>query len=91
MTFITQKDCIKDEVIGLGKSGYFILCPVLYLIRHILHLHQNSTVPTTLLFRCFHEDNTLRVTPPVISETLCNTVTFMEVESLVPLLDDVST
>jgi hypothetical protein len=43
LTFTTQKNGVRREVIGLGCSGDPELCPVLCLVRRILHLrHFNA-------------------------------------------------
>ena len=42
LTFTTQKNGVRGEVIGLGRSGDPILCPVLALSRRLHHLLSNQ-------------------------------------------------
>lgn len=42
LTFTTQKNGVRGEVIGLSRSGDFSLCPVLATIRRIMHLRTHN-------------------------------------------------
>ena len=49
LTFTTQKNGVRGEVIGLGRSGDPQFCPVLCIVRRILHLrHFNAPAETPL-------------------------------------------
>jgi hypothetical protein len=49
LTFTTQKNGVRGEVIGLGRSGDPEFCPVLCLVRRILRLrHSNAPAETPL-------------------------------------------
>jgi hypothetical protein len=47
LTFTTQKNGVRGEVIGLSRSGNLQLCPVLSTIRQILHLRRHNAAATT--------------------------------------------
>ena len=49
LEFTTQKNGVRGEVIGLGRSGDPICCPVLAAARRLRHLQQHSAPPTTPL------------------------------------------
>jgi hypothetical protein len=46
LTFTTQKNGVRGEVIGLGRSGNPALCPVMTLARRIAHLRTHHAPPT---------------------------------------------
>ena len=54
LTFTTQKNGVRGEVIGLACSGDPYLCPVQAIIRRVLYLRSHLAPPTTPLARVFH-------------------------------------
>jgi hypothetical protein len=48
-TFTDQKNGVRGEVIGLGRSGSPLACPVLSTVQRILHLRQHHASPSTPL------------------------------------------
>jgi hypothetical protein len=54
LTFTTQKNGVRGEVIGLACSGDPYLCPVQAIIRRVLYLRRHSAPPTTPLARVYH-------------------------------------
>lgn len=59
LTFTTQKNGVRGEVIGLACSGDPYLCPVKALIRRVLYLRQHSAPPTTPIARVFQSMSTV--------------------------------
>jgi hypothetical protein len=49
LTFTTQKNGVRGEVIGLACSGDLYLCPVQAITRHVLYLRAHLAPPTTPL------------------------------------------
>jgi len=49
----TQKNGVRGELIGLGRSGHPTWCPVKTLINRIQHLRQQNAPPTTPLYSYF--------------------------------------
>ena len=49
LEFTTQKNGVRGEVIGLGRSGSQTLCPVYVLIERIIHLRTHNAPPATPL------------------------------------------
>jgi hypothetical protein len=49
LTFTDQKNGVRGEVIGLGRSGNPTLCPVLSLGRRVSHLRTHNAPPNTPL------------------------------------------
>jgi hypothetical protein len=53
LRFTRQKNGTKNEIIGHARSGHPTVCPVLALIRRVLHLRQFNAPPTTPLCTVF--------------------------------------
>ena len=75
LTFTTQKNGVRGEVIGLARSGDPLLCPVMALVRRILYLRRNGAPPNTPLSRLYRQPNVVlggpkRVTPSHITTAL---------------------
>lgn len=49
LTFTDQKNGVRGEVVGLGRSGDLSLCPVRSMIRRVIHLRRNGASPSTPL------------------------------------------
>ncbi|KAI2493227.1 hypothetical protein MHU86_21301 [Fragilaria crotonensis] len=49
LTFTSQKNGVRGETVGHGRSGHPTLCPVLRLASRALHLRQHNALPTTPL------------------------------------------
>ena len=49
LTFTLQKNTVPGEKIGHGRSGHPVFCPVLAVVRRILHLRANGAPPTAPL------------------------------------------
>jgi hypothetical protein len=90
LTFTDQKNGVRGEVIGLDRSGNPQLCPVLCVIRRILHLRTRHAPPDTPL-AAYYENNTLQVVSPGdISLTLRTAITVLGPATLGFLPTDVS-
>ena len=70
LTFTTQKNGVRGEVIGLGLSGDPFTCPVLAIARQVSHLLQHDASPTTPLCTFYSNNRAHYVTPSDISITL---------------------
>jgi hypothetical protein len=53
LMFTTQKNAVRGEVIGLGRSGNSFLCPVQAIIRRVLHLRKYNAPPNSPLASYF--------------------------------------
>lgn len=89
LTFTTQKNGVRGEVIGLGRSGDSVLCPVATLIRRVLHLNSVHAPPNTPLAHVF-TTKWEKITPSDISSALRNAVRFLSPTNLGFLPEDVS-
>jgi hypothetical protein len=56
LEFSSQKNGVKGELIGLGKSGHDFWCPVRAVIRRVLHLRRHRAAAPTPL-HCFFDRN----------------------------------
>ena len=75
LTFTTQKNGVRGEVIGLACSGDPYLCPVKALTRRVLYLRQHSAPPTTPIARVFNASTS--VTSSTITSCIREAVTFI--------------
>ena len=55
LTFTTQKNGVKGEVISHGRSGHPLVCPVLAIARRVLYLRSIAPDPNIPL--CQYRDN----------------------------------
>jgi hypothetical protein len=72
LTFTTQKNGVRGEVIGLGRSGNPHLCPVAALTRRVQHLRTHNAPIHTPLASYFSSPNTTLepIKPSHITATL---------------------
>ena len=89
-TFTTQKNGVRGEVIGLGRSGNPHLCPVLCSARRIIHLRQHGGRLDAPLARYFQRGKWHNVTPTDISKALKTAVATLGPAALGFLPSDVS-
>ena len=90
LTFTEQKNGVRGEVIGLGRSGNPNLCPVCALVRRVLHLRQHNAAPNTPLARVHNGTRWTKVSPTMITRTLRDAVRYLSPASLGFLPTDVS-
>jgi hypothetical protein len=50
LEFTTQKNGVRGEMVGLGKTGHPIYCPVIAILRRIRHLRSRRAPLTTPLY-----------------------------------------
>jgi len=70
LTFTTQKNGVKGEVIGLGRSHHSQLCPVKILIERVIHLRRHNAPPSTPLATFYNADGLHKVKPSDITDVL---------------------
>jgi hypothetical protein len=79
LEFTTQKNSVRGEVIGLGRSGDPHFCPVRAAARRVLHLRTHGAAPTQPLASYF-DPQTLRlrrITPAVLTDLLRTSVAIL--------------
>ena len=70
LSFTTQKNMIRGEKLGHGRSGHSIACPVATIIRRIQHLRSHGASPTTPLYRVYGPDTPTDVTAAILTAAL---------------------
>jgi hypothetical protein len=72
LTFTTQKNGVRGETIGHGRSGHPTLCPVAALVRRLLHLRNHGATPATPLnaYRSHPSDAWQYVRPADVTDLL---------------------
>ncbi|CAJ1946536.1 unnamed protein product [Cylindrotheca closterium] len=70
LTFTTQKNGVRGEVICHGRSGHDVLCPVRSMIRRILHLRQHTANMHTIIATYFQNGRHYSVKSADITTTL---------------------
>jgi hypothetical protein len=69
ITFVEQKNGVKGEIIGHGRSGHSVACPTRTLARRVIYLRHHSASPTTPLATVYLPHPTL-VTSTLITALL---------------------
>lgn len=77
LEFTTQKNAVRGEVIGLGKSHHSSICPVLSIVRRVKHLRTHNAPPTTPLATYYHHNSWIKILPRDITSILRDAVTFL--------------
>jgi hypothetical protein len=54
LEFTTQKNGVRGEVIGLGRSGNSAFCPVTSIVNHVIHLRQHRASLDTPIYSYFN-------------------------------------
>ena len=75
LEFTDQKNGVRGEIIGLGRSGDPYLCPVLSIIRRVLYLRSHNVHPHSPLVRVMNTPS--RVTAASITKVLRDCVTYL--------------
>ncbi len=55
LEFTTQKNGVRGEIVGLGRSGHHVLCPVCAMINRVKHLRA-FRAPTTTPIYSYHNN-----------------------------------
>lgn len=89
LTFTTQKNGVRGEVVGHSRSGNPQFCPVLSIARRVLHLRQHNA-PLNTPLASFFITRWSAVTPADITATLRTAVTALGPAALGFTSSDVS-
>jgi hypothetical protein len=73
LTFTSQKNGVRGEVIGLACSGNPYLCPVKAITLRVLYLRSHSAPSSTPLARVFHTPD--KVTATYLTDRIREAVT----------------
>lgn len=74
LTFITHKNSVRGEVIGLGLSGNPFVCPVRCTVHHVQHFLEHNAPPNTPLCTYYSDNKAHYVTNDDISTTLKSSI-----------------
>jgi hypothetical protein len=74
-TFTTQNNCVRNKVIGLGRSGNPFCCPVASTASSVKHLREHLAPPTAPLCTCCRDGGPSFVTSTDVTITLRASVT----------------
>ena len=77
LTFDTQKNAVRGEVIGQAPSGDRLLCPARALARRIIHLRHNNAPATTPLSKAYSQSGLVSVRPSDITDAIRLAVTYL--------------
>lgn len=70
LTFTTQKNGVRGEVVHHGRSGHPLVCPVAAVIRRLIHHRQHDSPPQTILASYYHHNRTATVRAPDVTAAL---------------------
>jgi hypothetical protein len=74
LEFTNQKNGVRGEIVGLGRSGDPAFCPVSAILRHVHHLRSHGAPPTQPLYSIWDHGQWFGVTTTHITLTLRATV-----------------
>jgi hypothetical protein len=57
LEFTNQKNGVRGELVGLGRSGHAVLCPVIATIARLKHFRLHRACPKTPLYTYFTHHN----------------------------------
>jgi hypothetical protein len=69
LEFTNQKNGVRGELIGLGRSGNNSFCPIASLINRVIHLRHHSAQPDTPLY-AYHTTHWNSVTAAILTTFL---------------------
>ena len=70
LTFTSQKNGVRGEVIGLARSGSPLVCPVHALVNRILHLRKHDAPPSSPLADFYINHKVHKMLPSHITAAL---------------------
>ena len=88
--FTTQKNSVRGEVIGQGRSGNLLLCPVFATVRRVIHLRNHNAPMAQPLATYYKNGQWNNVTPSDITSMLRMSVLFLGPQNLGFLPQDIS-
>ena len=77
LEFTTQKNGVRGEIIGLGRSGSTTLCPVHVLVERVIHLRQYNAPAAAPLSHFYYNGEWKFVKPTDITLVLRQAVAVM--------------
>lgn len=70
LTFSSQKNGVRGEILHHGRSGHLHACPVAAIVRRVMHLQLHHAPPTTPLATYFQHHQAYPITAADISSAL---------------------
>ena len=77
LEFTTQKNGVRGEVIGLGRSGSLLLCPVRALAQRVIHLRHHNAPAVSPLGKYFFQSAWRDLKPKDITADLRHAVSIL--------------
>jgi hypothetical protein len=77
LEFTTQKNGVRGELVGLGRSGHAVLCPVNAMIARLKHFRLHRAPPTTCLYTYYTNNSTASINTTTLTQrlrTACTTL-----------------
>jgi hypothetical protein len=70
LEFTTQKNGVRGEIVGLGRSGHPSFCPVLTLIQRLKHFRLHHAHPHTPIYSYYSGSTWLVITTSILTQHL---------------------
>jgi hypothetical protein len=74
LEFTNQKNGVRGELVGLGRSGHPHWCPVVAVIQRVLHLRLHQAAPSTPLYTYYDRNRPHSITTCTLTSQLRHTV-----------------
>jgi hypothetical protein len=70
LEFTKQKNGVRGELVGLGRSGHAILCPVSTMIQCVLHFRLHQAPPATPIYTYYMTNTPHKITTSMLTTQL---------------------
>jgi hypothetical protein len=75
LEFTKQKNGVRGDLVGLGRSGHAFMCPVYAMTRRLLHFRLHQASPLTPIYTYYTLSTMLKVSTTVLTHHLRQTCT----------------
>jgi hypothetical protein len=87
LEFTKQKNGVRGEIVGLGRSGHHMLCPVRAMIARISHFRLYRATPTTPIYATHTHRGWTNITTTTLTQHLRTALSAIQYEVGVTPLD----
>lgn len=70
LEFTTQKNGVRGEIVGLGRSGHPTLCPVQAMIARVIHLRLHHAPQTTPIYATYTFRGWINISTSTLTQSL---------------------
>lgn len=75
LEFTTQKNGVRGELVGLGRSGHAYMCPVFAMVQRLRHLRLHQAPPTLPIYSYYVNNTVHKISTTLLTTHLRHTCT----------------